>query len=55
MPKIHISQSNRISFDIPIVDLTGDKDKKIFHLYQICHKIKKKLEKLNFCIYKIYK
>ena len=30
MPKIHISKSSRIPFDIPIVDLTEDKDKKGF-------------------------
>ena len=28
MPKIHISQSSKVPFDIPIVDLTEDKDKK---------------------------
>ena len=28
MPKIHVSQSSKIPFDIPIVDLTEDKNKK---------------------------
>ena len=42
MPKIHISNFSRIPFEIPLVDLTEDKDKKAFPTFKnITKKIKK--------------
>ena len=54
MPKIHISKSNLIPFDIPIVDLTDNKDKKRFSLLPNLSQNKKKIGKLKLFSYYRY-
>ena len=54
MPKIHISKSSRIPFDIPIVDLTEDKDKKGFSPLPNLNINKKKKGKLQLFAYYKY-
>ena len=55
MPKIHINKSNsRIPFDIPIVDLTEDKDKKGLSSLQNLSQNKKKLGGLKLFSYYNY-
>ena len=54
MPKIHISQSNRIPFDIPVVDLTDDKDKKNFSSLPNLSKNQKKTGKIKLFAYYRY-
>ena len=54
MPKIHISNSSRIPFDIPIVDLTEDKDKKGLSSFSNLFQKRKKTGKLKLFSYYIY-
>ena len=55
MPKIHVTKSNKIPFEIPVMDLTEDKDKKkieISSLHNLLNKDKKENSLKLFSYYK---
>ena len=54
MPKIHISNFTRIPFDIPLVDLTEDKDKKKYQVFKSMSNKQKKEGSLRLYSYYRY-